>query len=225
MTTDKNFIPLMIDLNDRKIMIFGAGSVGERKALLFSKYADTTVVSTSFTSRMRELEDTGCIELIYSNINSLSDSEITDLISGSFIVIPATNNTKLNDRITEIAKKKNILVNQVDEIGDVIVPSVIKRGDLTIGISTLGSSPALSKFTRENIEQIITPQYSGMSKIQNDIRSYLKEIVPDQRKRKEILWNIIEEDSVWNALSDSYEKAYNIAFNIVEEQSSRSKKD
>lgn len=215
----------MIDLSNRKIVIFGAGSVGERKALLFSTYTDTAVVSTSFTPRMRELEDKGYIKLISSNINSLSDSEITGLILGSFMVIPATNNKQLNDRITEIANKKNIFVNQVDDIGDVIVPSVIKRGDLTIGISTLGSSPALSKFTRENIEQVITPQYSEMSKIQNDIRAYLKEVVPDQEKRKEILWKIMEDDSVWIALSDSYEKAYNIAFNIVEEQSGRSKKD
>lgn len=206
-------------------MIFGAGSVGERKALLFSTYADTTVVSNSFTSRMRELEDKGYIKLISSNINSLIDSEITELISKSFMVIPATNNKQLNDRITEIANKKNILVNQVDDIGDVIVPSVIKRGDLTIGISTLGSSPALSKFTRENIEQVITPQYNEMARIQNDMRSYLKNVVPDQKKRKEILWKIMEDDSVWKALSDSYEKAYNIAFNIVEEQSGRCKND
>lgn len=225
MNPDKNFIPLMIDLSSRNIVIFGAGSVGERKALLFSTYANITVVSTSFTSRMRELEDKGYFKLMSSNVNSLSDFEITNLISNSFMVIPATNNKQLNDRITEIANKKNILVNQVDDIGDVIVPSVIKRGDLTIGISTLGSSPALSKFTRENIEQIINPQYSGMSRIQNDIRSYLKNVVPDQKKRREILWKIIEDDSVWEALCDSYEKAYNIAYNIVEEQSGRSKKD
>ncbi|ADI73155.1 siroheme synthase [Methanohalobium evestigatum Z-7303] len=220
MNSDKNFTPLMIDLSGKKIIIFGAGSVGERKALFFSAYADTTIISTSFTSSIKELENSRKIKLITSNINSLNDSQIKDLIYDAFMVIPATNNRQLNQRITEVANKtdKNILVNQVDDIGDVIVPSVIKRGDLTIGISTLGSSPAISKFTRENIEQTITPEYSEMAEIQNDIRTYLKEVISDQRKRKQILWNIIEDDSVWSALSDSYEKAYNIALNIVDEQ-------
>nr|AGF93252.1 siroheme synthase [uncultured organism] len=220
MNSDKNFTPLMIDLSGKKIIIFGAGSVGERKALFFSAYADTTIISTSFTSSIKELENNRKIKLITSNINSLNDSQIKDLIYDAFMVIPATNNRQLNQRITEVANKtdKNILVNQVDDIGDVIVPSVIKRGDLTIGISTLGSSPAISKFTRENIEQTITPEYSEMAEIQNDIRTYLKEVISDQRKRKQILWNIIEDDSVWSALSDSYEKAYNIALNIVDEQ-------
>jgi precorrin-2 dehydrogenase/sirohydrochlorin ferrochelatase len=220
MNSGKDFTPLMIDLNGKKVIIFGAGSVGERKALYFSAYADTTIISTSFTSRIKELENSRKIKLITSNINYLNDSQLKDLIYDAFMVIPATNNRQLNQRITEVANKtdKNILVNQVDDIGDVIVPSVIKRGDLTIGISTLGSSPAISKFTRENIEQTITPEYSQMAEIQNDIRTYLKEVIPDQKKRKQILWNIIEDDSVWSALSDSYEKAYNIALNIVDEQ-------
>ena len=215
MTGKRNLLPLMIDISDRKVVIIGGGSVGERKASLFSKYSNTTVVSAGFTQKLEEMKDAGKLKLVQADLGSLPDDKIADIISDAFLVIPATNDISLNDRIVQIAQKSDILVNNVDSVGDVVVPSVIKRGDLTIGISTLGSSPALSKYTRMKIENVITPQYADMIRLQNEMRTYLKQNVPEQEERKEILWEILENGDVWNALSQSYEKAYKIANNIV----------
>ncbi len=215
MTGKRNLLPLMINISDRKVVILGGGSVGERKASLFSKYANTTVVSAGFTAKLEEMKDAGKLKLVQADLGSLPDDKIADIISGAFLVIPATNDISLNDRIVRIAQKSDILINKVDSVGDVVVPSVIKRGDLTIGISTLGSSPALSKYTRMKIEQVITPQYADMIRLQNEMRTYLKQNVPEQEERKEFLWKILENGDVWNALSQSYEKAYKIANNIV----------
>jgi precorrin-2 dehydrogenase/sirohydrochlorin ferrochelatase len=96
-------------------------------------------------------------------------------------------------------------------MGDIVVPSVIKRGDIVIGISTLGQSPALSKYIRLRIEEVITPGFAGMSRLQNEIREILKTRVEDQKKRKKILWSIINDDEVWTALGESYDKAYMLA--------------
>ncbi|MGP8320722.1 MAG: precorrin-2 dehydrogenase/sirohydrochlorin ferrochelatase family protein [Methanosarcinaceae archaeon] len=218
MNTERNLLPLMIDLNGRKIVIIGGGSVGERKASLFSKYADVTVVSAGFTPKLEKIKNAGKIKLVSADLGSLQDDRISNIISNAFLVIPATNDTSLNDRIARIAHKSNILINKVDSIGDVVVPSVIKRGNLTIGISTLGSSPALSKYTRKKIEQVITPQYADMIRLQDDMRAYLKQHVSRQEDRKHILWEILDNGDVWSALSQSYEKAYKIAHNIVSER-------
>ena len=215
MTNERNLLPLMIDLSGRQVVIIGGGSVGERKATLFSKYADTTVISAGFTPKLEELKDGGKVKLVQADLGSMSNDKIADIISNAFLVIPATNDTSLNSRIVEIAQKSDILINKVDSVGDVVVPSVITRGDLTIGISTLGSSPALSKYTRKKIEQVITPQYADMIRLQNEMRTYLKQTVSEQEKRKEILWAILNNRGVWDALSESYEKAYNIANSIV----------
>ena len=215
MTNERNLLPLMIDLSGRQVVIIGGGSVGERKATLFSKYADTTVVSAGFSPKLEEMKDADKVKLIQADLGSLSDDKIADLISDAFLVIPATNNASLNDRIVQIAQKSDILINKVDSVGDVVVPSVITRGDLTIGISTLGSSPAFSKYTRTKIEQVITPQYADMIRLQNEMRTYLKQNVSEQEKRKDILWKILDNGDVWDALSESYEKAYNIAHNIL----------
>lgn len=215
MAETKNFLPLMLDLSGRKIVIFGGGSVGERKAELFSGCADTLVVSLEFSPRLYELEASGQVRLVRLDLLAASDSKFRELISGAFIVIPATSNFELNQKITTIAQESGILINQVDALGSVIIPSVIKRGDLVIGISTLGHSPAVSKYTRRQIEGLITPEYSDMLRLQNELRIYLKQHVAEQRQRKAILWKVLESEAVWKGFSQSYEKAAERAYAII----------
>lgn len=215
MAETNNFLPLMLDLSGRKVVIFGGGSVGERKAELFSGCADTLVASLEFSQRLYELEASGKVRLIRLDLLAASDSEIRELISGAFIVIPATSNFELNQKITAIAKESDILINQVDALGSVVIPSVIKRGDLVIGISTLGHSPAVSKYTRRQIEGVITPEYSDMIRLQDELRNYLKQHVPEQKQRKAILWKVLESEAVRNGFSESYEKAAERAYEII----------
>ncbi len=217
MAETNNFLPLMLDLSGRKIVIFGGGSVGERKAELFSSCADTLIASLEFSQRLQELEASGQVKLVRIDLLEASDSELRELISGAFIVIPATSNFELNQKITAIARESDILINQVDALGSVVIPSVIKREDLVIGISTLGHSPAVSKYTRRQIETLITPEYSDMIRLQDETRSYLKQHVAEQRKRKAILWKILESEEVWNGFSESYEKATERAHSIISE--------
>ncbi|MCO5384222.1 MAG: bifunctional precorrin-2 dehydrogenase/sirohydrochlorin ferrochelatase [Methanosarcina barkeri] len=215
MAEKNNFLPLMLDLSGRKIIIFGGGSVGERKAELFSGCADTLVFSLEFSQRLQELEASGQVRLFRVDLLAASNSEIRELISGAFIVIPATSSFELNRKITLIARESDILINQVDALGSVVIPSVIKRGDLVIGISTLGHSPAVSKYTRRQIEGLITPAYSDMIRLQDELRTYLKQYVAEQRKRKELLWKVLENEAVWNGFSESYEKAEERAYAII----------
>jgi len=138
------FLPLFIDLRDQKVVIIGGGSVGERKAALFGRYAKTVVVSFEFTERLMELED---IELITMD-EKLDDDEFAEMIDDAFLVIPATDDLAYNEHLSDIASRHGVLVNRVDDLGDVIIPSVIARGDIVIGISTLAHSPALSRYIR-----------------------------------------------------------------------------
>lgn len=215
MAETNNFLPLMLDMSGKKIVIFGGGSVGERKAELFSGCANTIVVSLEFSRRLRELEAAGHAKLVKLDLLKASEIKIRELVSGAFVVIPATSNFELNQKIASIARENDILINQVDTLGSVVIPSVIKRGDLVIGISTLGHSPAVSKYTRKQIEGLITPEYSDMIQLQDEIRNYLKKHVAEQKQRKIILWKILESEFVWKGLSESYEKAAERAYKII----------
>jgi precorrin-2 dehydrogenase/sirohydrochlorin ferrochelatase len=203
------FLPLMIDLHEKEIVIFGGGEVGERKASLFCEHAKVKVISKEFTPGLIRLNEDRKIELI--KVKDIGEIEMASFLNNAFIVIPATNDPVFNEKITKIAKDNGKFINRVDDIGDIIVPSVIRRGDIVIGISTGGQSPALSKYIRQKIEEVITPEFADMSRLQNEIRDKLKSMVNDQKKRKDILWNIINDNDVWNAFAESYEKAYIVA--------------
>ena len=210
----KDFLPLMLDLSGKEVLIFGGGDVGERKASLFADHSKVTLISREFTPGLTDLFENKRIKLI--KVKDLTEKEIRPYMRNAFIVIPATNDALLNDKIAAIAGKTGKLVNRVDDLGDIIVPSVIRRGDIVIGISTLGQSPALSKYIRMRFEEVITPRFANMAKLQNEFRELLKSRVHDQKKRKEILWNIINDNEVWTAFDASYEKAFKIALKHID---------
>ena len=202
-------LPLLIDMNERKVVIFGGGQVGERKAALFSRYAPTTVISRSFTPALKELGLQGVC--LVNTGTELPDDEIARYVRGAFIVIPTTSDLELNRKIRDIAHNNGCLVNSVDGIQDLVVPSIIERGDIILAISTSGASPALSKYMRQKVEQAIGPQFEDMARLLGEIRPVLKKEVGSQAERSKILWAILEDEDVWKALSESYELAFDIA--------------
>jgi precorrin-2 dehydrogenase/sirohydrochlorin ferrochelatase len=155
------------------------------------------------------------IELITLDISDTTASQIEDFVKDAFIVITATSNFRLNEFIAQIAEKAGALVNAVNFAGDLIIPSIVRQDPVMIGISTTGSSPALSKYIRQRLEKVISPAYGQMARLQEECRDFLKTHVKNESSRKAILCEILENDDVWEAFEVSYEKAYNIAYDIM----------
>ncbi len=203
-------VPLFIDIRDKNIVIFGGGHVGERKAKVFCPYGPTKVVSTGFTAELRKMAERGLVETVTDDVHN-----IKQYLENTFIVVPATNNRQLNAFIADQAQAAGVLVNQVDGVGEVIVPSIIDRDGIRIGISTTGKSPASSRFLRLKIEELIRT-VTRMVELQNYVRRRLKGEIDDQAARRRILESIIADNEVWDALSQSYETGLAIALDIVE---------
>jgi len=202
-------VPLFIDLRDKHIVIFGGGHVGERKAKVFCACGLTKVVSTSFTDELLKMADNGLIDAIVDDLK-----DVDKYLGDAFLVVPATNNRDLNDIIADRAKAKNILVNQVDGIGEVIVPSTITKGNIHVGISTMGKSPATARFLRQRIESLIE-NAALMVKLQEELRETLKKEIDSQVERRHVLEVIINSREVWAALARGYEIGREAALRIV----------
>jgi precorrin-2 dehydrogenase/sirohydrochlorin ferrochelatase len=185
-------------------VIFGGGEVGERKARLFSENATVTVASLEFSPGLIDMAKEGSIDLVRADLPSGAD----DLLLDAFIAIPATSDPALNIELETRAKKSGVLVNRVDGVGEVVVPSVIRRDPVVVAISTFGESPALSKRLRMRLEEVLDEGYADMARLLGEMRRVLKKRIPDQAERKRILWEIISDEEVWRLLSESYEKAY-----------------
>jgi len=201
------FIPLLIDLSGRRVVIFGGGPVGERKARYFLP-AEVVVVSRDFTPGLEAMGNEGSVRLERKDIKK---EGLASLIEGAFLVVSATGDSALDDNIKQIAGQSNILVNSATGSSSVIVPSIIKKGQVMIAISTGGSSPALSKYLRLKLESSIGGDLDQMAALQERARKRLKETVKDQKRREKILWEILEDPAVWEALDESPGAAYEAA--------------
>jgi precorrin-2 dehydrogenase/sirohydrochlorin ferrochelatase len=186
------------------VVIFGGGAVGERKTRLFSQYGPVRVVSRDFTPEIQELakDPQRQIELVSCDLSGAAGI----YLNGAFIAVPATSDSDLNRAVAEQARSMNILVNNVDEPGDVVVPSILQKGSIAIAIST--EVPALTKHLRLHLDGELTDSYQEMAQLLAQIRKENKETIAAQKDRARIIWEILEDDEVWRLLLVSYEKAY-----------------
>ncbi|MCU0637534.1 MAG: bifunctional precorrin-2 dehydrogenase/sirohydrochlorin ferrochelatase [Methanothrix sp.] len=197
-------MPLFLDLSTRLVVIFGGGGVGERKAEIFSRYCQVKVVSRDFSDGLLELAERrrGRVITVQSDLSE----GFLDHLAGAFIAVPATSDSELNRAIEEEAKKKGILVNAVEGRGDIVVPSILRRGSVCIAIST--ENPGLTKYMRLRLDGLLEENISAMARLLHAIRKEIKETIPVQKDRALIIWRILEDREIWRLLDLSYEKAY-----------------
>lgn len=202
-------LPLCHDFDGKQVVILGGGSVALRKARRFSQEADVTVVSPEFEDGFEEVSCT-------LERQRVAPADVPPLVEDAYLVVPATDDQELNATAAEIATDAGCLVNAVDEAGDVVVPSHIQSGEISLAISTSGASPATTRYLRKSL----TPQIreaDGMVQIQRDLRARLKETEPSQAERRRLLRAVVESDAVWESLPDEPDRARTVADRIVAE--------
>ncbi|MDL2123668.1 MAG: bifunctional precorrin-2 dehydrogenase/sirohydrochlorin ferrochelatase [Deltaproteobacteria bacterium] len=160
------YYPVNLDIQNRKCLVVGGGSVSTRKVMtLLECGAVVTVVSPDVAEELLELAEKKMIKLKRRPYES-SD------IDGMFLVIGATDNEELNRQINKDAEHQNKLCNIADrpEVCNFILPSIVNRGNLVIAISTSGKSPAFAKKMRQDLEKEFGEEYDEFLQLMGAIR-------------------------------------------------------
>ncbi len=144
-----SLFPIYLKLTARRCLVVGAGSIAESKIQsLLEAEADVTVVATRASAIVQQLAADGEIKL---HLREFVDSDI----DGNFLVVAGTDVPEVNRAVFAGAERRNILVNAVDDppYCDYYFPSIVRRGDLQIAISTAGESPALAQQLRKELNE------------------------------------------------------------------------
>ncbi len=143
-----------LSLRGRTAVVIGGGRIAARKAHdLREAGAEVTVVAPEI-----------CPEIGQMGSKLLRRPYLTSDLDGAFLAVAATDDEQLNARVSREARQKGVLVNVVDRpaLCTFILPAVVRRGDLTIAVSTEGQCPALSSVLREELEQRFGPEWGRL---------------------------------------------------------------
>ena len=169
--------PAMLIIKGRLCVVVGGGAVAERKAMcLVRSGAKVRLVSPDVTRKLAAAAKSGKLTHLARRFRP-SD------LKGAFITVAATDDAALNAKIAESAP---MLVNVADNpaLCNFILPSTIRRGELTIAISTSGASPAAARAIKQELEGRFGPAVSDFLRDLATMRSRAKREIGDPAERR-----------------------------------------
>jgi precorrin-2 dehydrogenase / sirohydrochlorin ferrochelatase len=165
------YYPIFVNLTGRRCLVIGGGAVAERKVEgLLQAGANVALVSPDLTATLAAWAEDKKITHVARDYRS------GDLNGYQFAFV-ATDDPKVNVAAYREGRESGVLVNVADDPAhcDFILPSVLRRGEISVAVATDGSSPALSRAIREELEQYFTDDYAVLSRIVAEVRRELQE--------------------------------------------------
>ena len=157
----------LVGLENRRCIVVGGGEVAQRKveSLLEADAERVLVISPRLTHKLGTLLQAKRIE------HRPRGYQAGDL-EGAFVVIAATDDPTVNRDVWQEAQDRSLLINVVDDPDrcNFFVPSVVRRGDLTISICTGGQDPALSARLRQELEPRFGREYAAFLEMAGTLR-------------------------------------------------------
>jgi precorrin-2 dehydrogenase/sirohydrochlorin ferrochelatase len=165
MTHDRNArevppYPIALRLAGRRCAIVGGGAVAERKARgLLDAGAVVTIIAPELAPGLHGLASVGTIE-VWPRPYAPGDLRA----AGAFLAIAATDRREVNAAVGAEARALGIPVNVVDALreGDFSVPATLRRGRLTVAVSTAGGSPVVAGLVRDRLAAALSDGYVAL---------------------------------------------------------------
>lgn len=208
-----SWLNLYFDVSDKNVFVLGTGEVACRRANRFlDKNANVYLAGNDLDKNISEKG--GKLIEIYTNLYqydnetqkkymAINKKIIKNYVEKADIVVIATGDYELADFTSSISKDK--LLNRADKTddGNIIVPTSFYIGDVEFSIFTGGRSPLMAKLLREKIQSIITDEDILEIQIQDYSRNILKNKISDPKKRREILYEILEDYNIKNSIKNN----------------------
>jgi precorrin-2 dehydrogenase/sirohydrochlorin ferrochelatase len=209
--------PMFVNLSGRSCFVIGGGEVAARKiSPLLACGGRVTVICPEAAEPIRRWSEEGAVEwlqgvyggagpgeAVSDNVDDKSDPQNEresgypgnvpvygkEILCGAFIVIAATDRSDVNKRIAADAAELGIMADIADAAGlsDFVTPAVIRKGRLTIAVSTSGASPTVSKEICRKLEETFGEEYAVYLDMLAELRSIVQSKVADASLRHRML--------------------------------------
>jgi precorrin-2 dehydrogenase/sirohydrochlorin ferrochelatase len=164
------YFPVFLELAGRRCVVVGGGVVAERRiAGLLAAGAAITVIAPTLTSALAALAAEGRLR------HEPRGYRAGDL-AGFDLAFAATDAGDVNGALAREGRARGVWLNAADDPVNCtfIMPALVRRGDLTVAVSTGGTSPALARAVREDLERYLTADYATLAQVAAEARRELR---------------------------------------------------
>ncbi|ASA26477.1 siroheme synthase [Paenibacillus donghaensis] len=194
------YLPIMLDCRGRRCVVIGGGAVAERKvAGLLEAEAAVVVISPSLTEPLAELAAQGLLD--YQQRRYAPGDA-----GGAYLLYAASDDIAVNEAAAAEAKHLGIPVNVAShaEAGSFITPGVIRRGRLTVAVSTSGAGPAAAKHIKETLEEVLGAELEPYLDWVHAMRMEIKRTVPSPEMRGRLLRKLASLDTLTQMRQETF---------------------
>jgi siroheme synthase-like protein len=181
------YYPVFLDIAGKPAVVIGGGDVAHQKVKgLIDAGADVTVVGPELQPDLQSLAGDGKLRHIAREYRPGD-------LDGYFLAFVATDDRSINAAVATEARERRVLVNAVDDKPncDFIMPAIAQRGSIIVAVSTSGTSPAMARKMREELETFLTEDYALMLDLAAEVREEL------------LAEGVMAPPDVWNAALDA----------------------
>lgn len=174
------YFPAFLDLQGETVILSGGGELAVRKARLL-KPSGARLVAYSADDGDALAKEMG--DAVILNTEPLSDAAIS--AEGPKLIVAATGDEAEDERVAMLGRAHGVPVNAVDmpELCDVVIPSIVHRGDLVVGISTGGSAPVVGRRLRQKLEAMLPSKLGDVIRFAQERRGVVSEAIEPKGRR------------------------------------------
>ncbi len=184
------YYPVYLSLAERLVVVVGGGAIAVRKvAGLLPCGARVRVVAPALTPELERLAELGEIE------HCARDFLPGDL-EGATLALAEPGDASRSEAFFAEAEERRIFANVEDDLDhcSFIAPSIVRRGDLVIAISTSGRAPALAVRLRQRFEREFGPEYGALLELAGRLREPLARAVPEFEERRRRWYELVDSE-------------------------------
>jgi precorrin-2 dehydrogenase / sirohydrochlorin ferrochelatase len=183
--SESRYYMACLDLRGRDCLVVGGGRVAAEKVQgLLDCGADVTVVAP-------EIDD----ELRATAARLVERRFMRSDVVGRFLVIAATSDRTVNANVYTAADERSTPCNVADdpELCSFILPALVRRDPIVVGVSTGGASPALAQRIRDDVDDLLGPEHAELARRLHALRPWAKRELPSYEARRDYFRQLVSE--------------------------------
>lgn len=172
-----SYFPMFVELKEKKCLVVGGGRIALRKVEVLSDFgAKIFVEAPEILPEIRGIQGVTCIRKPFDEKDVLQKD----------LVVAATDDTRLNHRVSIACQKEKIPVNAVDQTEDCtfIFPAYLKEGEVVAAFSSGGASPVTAQYLKEQARPVLTPLVGDLAACLGSLREMVRQCTGTESERK-----------------------------------------